>query len=87
MFKTEETRVAAAIAASFGLLCVWLVLDMFNVLGMAIALVAIALFMLFTRFILKKNPGNSGMKGARGAPSWQPGTVSWSRYWRCRRSA
>jgi uncharacterized membrane protein len=54
MLKTEETKVAAAIAASFGLLTVWLVLDMFNVLGLAIALTGIVLLLLFARMILKK---------------------------------
>ncbi len=54
MLKVEETKVAAAIAASFGLLVVWLVLDMFNVLGLAIALIGVVLFLLFARMILKK---------------------------------
>jgi hypothetical protein len=54
MLKIEETKVAVAIAASFGLLVVWLVLDMFNVFGLAIALVGIILILLFARLILKK---------------------------------
>ena len=54
MFKTEESKVAVAILASFGLLLVSLVLDMFNVLGMAIVLVSVILFVFFARAILKK---------------------------------
>lgn len=54
MFKIEETKVAVAILASFGLLLVSLVLDMYNVVGMAIALVAVIIFVFFALAILKK---------------------------------
>ncbi len=54
MFTTEESKVAVAILASFGLLLVTLILDMYDAVGMAIALVAIILFVFFAMAILKK---------------------------------